>query len=381
MNAEANRQVDMLHDPVGAAERERRPVREPAAHKAALRTAMAGHPMARPAMAAMHPAAMHPAAMHPAAMHPAAMHPAMHPAAMMRRQHAVAKQLHILAAHVATVSAPPHEVANRISVVAGHIETQPMPATELAAHVKALAQHVAVHPMAPPGVAMRITQLASHMPPRVAAQKIHTLAQVVAEPMPAHKMAAHVEALANHIEIYMPVRLPAHKAVDAMREIAHGLHMGKIAPQAAAAHLHAVAEAVHPAAHHAAAAEKNKLIIGLNEIAKRAAAMPPARLAMELHKAAAHPVIAEHSEIAAGMRKLASQVAAQKIAPHVAATHLHQVVIGISTGMIETKHAAVPFNLIASKPKRMAAVAPAGDRDFDDLMAPAGDEYYTGMDF
>ena len=259
-----------------------------------------------------------------------------------------------------------------------------------------LAQHVAGHPMAPPGVAMQIKQLASHMPPRVAAQKIHKLAQVVAEPMPAHKMAAHVESLAKHIEIYMPERMPAHKTVAAMHEIAHGLLVGKITPPAAVAHLHAVAEAVHPAAHAAAhaahaadaASKKNELIIGLNGLAKRAAAMPPARLAMELHKAAVHPVIAEHSKIAAGMRKLASEVAAQKIAPHEAAIHLHQAVVGISTGMIGLKHEANheanhEAKRVICKPRRQLAAAPAAMASaadiFDDPMAPAGDEYYAAM--
>ena len=270
-----------------------------------------------------------------------------------------------------------------------HIKTHPMTTKELAEPLMGLAQHVAGHPMAPPGVAMQIKQLASHMPPRVAAQKIHKLAQVVAEPMPAHKMAAHVEALAKHIEIYMPERMPAHKTVAAMHEIAHGLLVGKITPPAAVAHLHAVAEAVHPAAHAAAdaadaASKKNELIIGLNEIAKRAAAMPPARLAMELHKAAAHPVIAEHSEIAAGMRKLASEVAAQKIAPHAAAIHLHQAVVGISTGMIGLKHEANhEAKRVICKPRRQLAAAPAAMASaadiFDDPMAPAGDEYYAAM--
>jgi hypothetical protein len=265
---------------------------------------------------------------------------------------------------------------------------------------------------------MHIQQLASHIPPRVAAEKIRKLAQVVAEPMPTSVMATHIEELAKHIELFMSPRVPAYQAVATLHNIAQGLITQQIAPHTAAAHIQSLAEAVHPAGAgvHSEMSTKNKLIVGINLLAKRAAGakLPPARLSNELHMVAESPVVATEPKIAAAMHKLAAHVAGGSVSPAEAAMQLHQAVIGISTGAIKVKHehehehaAAMHEHAAAMHEIKHATAmheiqhaaamqrheikrqyvhaqpppAEALANVFDDPMAAAGNEFYTGMEF
>ena len=258
-------------------------------------------------------------------------------------------QLHQIAEAVHPIRVMPARVMPARAMPARAMPTRAMPARAMPARVmparamparampaRAMPAHARAMPArAMPARAMPARAMPAHVMP---AHGRPVPAHAPAHVMPAHVMPAHGRPVPGHI-----VHKPSPMRAPAMHARANVMP-ATVAP----------AHVVHEATEY------------IKKLAKHSSAMIPAHLAATIEDVAKnHPAVAAHPKFAAAMHHLAVSVAQGKVSPPMATEALH---------MLASPVRPRPVHIKTNVPDRTPD-------DFISTMAPAGDEYPSGMEY